>query len=333
MRRWLAVVLVPLIVGVLLLSVRLPYYAEGPGPTEEVAPLLDIKDHSVFPSKGTFLITTVSQSAERLSLAELFWVWLDPHEQVLSEDAVLGPEGDPVEELRMAQEQMDESQMAATSIALRAAAGYPSRHGAGVLVAAVQEGCPGAGVLFAGESILAVGDVSVDSFANFSRAVDAIPDSRVISLTVSREGERESRTVDVTRAACIQGETNRMIGGLFVPTFPFPVTMSDENIGGPSAGLAWALGLYDRLTPGDLTGGRTIAVTGGLDLDGSVFPIGGIDKKVVGAQAAGATVFLVPRENLKELEGVDVGDMKVVPVDSFKDAVQDLGGTLLKGAA
>ena len=90
-----------------------------------------------------------------------------------------------------------------------------------------------------------------------------------------------------------------LIGILLVASFPFEIRMESEEVGGPSAGLMWALGLYDLLTPDDLTRGRTIAGTGAIDLDGNISPIGGIADKVLGAQDAGADILLVPRANLQ----------------------------------
>ena len=105
-----------------------------------------------------------------------------------------------------------------------------------------------------------------------------------------------------------------------VPNFPFPITISSGDIGGPSAGLMWALGLYDLLTPGDLTGGRTIAGTGQIEPDGTIDPIGGVQQKIAAARAAGATVFLLPRRNLADAREVARG-LPLVPVDRFQDAL------------
>jgi PDZ domain-containing protein len=91
----------------------------------------------------------------------------------------------------------------------------------------------------------------------------------------------------------------------------------------------WALGLYELMTPGDLTGGRTIAGTGTIDLRGKVGPIGGIRDKVVAAQRAGASIFLAPADDMADLAGVDTGAMRVISVATFADALQALrsGGT------
>ena len=120
-----------------------------------------------------------------------------------------------------------------------------------------------------------------------------------------------------------------LVGFRSIDPFPFPVSIDSGDIGGPSAGLMWALGLYELMTPGDLTGGRTIAGTGTIDLRGHVGPIGGIRDKVVAAQHAGASIFLAPADDMAELDGVDTGAMRVISVATFADALQALrpGGT------
>jgi PDZ domain-containing protein len=116
------------------------------------------------------------------------------------------------------------------------------------------------------------------------------------------------------------------VGITMVEPFPFEIAISSGEVGGPSAGLMWAVGLYDLMTPGDLTRGRTIAGTGTIDLDGNVGPIDGIEDKVRAAMRAGASVFLAPAGNLRDLKGIDSGDLRVVPVSTFDGALQALGG-------
>lgn len=306
---------------------RWPVYAEGPGPTSDVAPLVMIDgDQRTYPSDGAFLITTVSQYQSGLSAAEIIWTWLDPDVSVVPKDAVLGPEGDISEMIRMGQEEMDESQIAATAVALEAALGPSDHRKGGVIVAAVAEGCPGAGRLFAGDEILEVDGTPVDGTTAFAEALDS--GGAKVALQV-QGGDEDPRSVVIQREACIEGNSDPVIGAIFMPTLGVDVQMSDDGIGGPSAGLAWALGIFDQLTPHDLTAGRTIAVTGALGLDGTVYPIGGIEKKVVGARDAGADVFIVPRENAGQLAEVDTGGMSIIRVDTFAEAVERLGGATL----
>ena len=112
---------------------------------------------------------------------------------------------------------------------------------------------------------------------------------------------------------------------LLFDAFPFTVSMASGDVGGPSAGMMWALGLYELLTPEDLTDGRSIAGTGTIDLGGNVGPIGGIRDKVIAAERSNADVFLVPADNMAELEGVDSGDLELVPVSTFDEALEALG--------
>jgi PDZ domain-containing protein len=109
--------------------------------------------------------------------------------------------------------------------------------------------------------------------------------------------------------------------------YDFPIDVENnvgDEVGGPSAGTMFALAIYDRLTPGSLTGGRTVAGTGTMSPDGTVGPIGGVRQKIAGAAAAGAKVFLVPDANCAEAaQGSDHG-MTLVRVATFDEAVKEL---------
>jgi len=103
--------------------------------------------------------------------------------------------------------------------------------------------------------------------------------------------------------------------------FPFPVTISVGDIGGPSAGLMFALGIIDKLTPMDLTGGKFIAGTGEITGGGQVQPIGGIQQKMVGARDAGATIFLTPAANCPDTKGAVPAGLRLVKVSTLAQAV------------
>jgi PDZ domain-containing protein len=127
--------------------------------------------------------------------------------------------------------------------------------------------------------------------------------------------------VGVTRGRC-PGVDEPLIGVFLVEPFPFEITIESGDVGGPSAGLMWAVGLYDLLTPGDLTGGRTVAGTGSIDLEGKVGPIGGILDKVVAAREANADIMLVPRDNYDEARDVDAGDLTLISVSTLDEAIE-----------
>ncbi|MET0887603.1 MAG: S16 family serine protease, partial [Mycetocola sp.] len=116
-----------------------------------------------------------------------------------------------------------------------------------------------------------------------------------------------------------------LVGIRMINSFPFDVSISSGEIGGPSAGLMWALGLYDLLTSGDLTGGRTIAGTGVIALDGAVSPIDGIEEKLAAAADAGASVFLVPEGNEEAARASGDHGLELVPVATFDEALAYLG--------
>ena len=115
----------------------------------------------------------------------------------------------------------------------------------------------------------------------------------------------ETHDITLTRERCLPDVDAPRVGINLIDPFPIDVRIASGDVGGPSAGLMWAVGLYDLLTPGDITAGKTVAGTGTIDTRGRVGPIGGIQDKVVAAERAGATVFLVPADNMKELAGVD----------------------------
>ena len=117
----------------------------------------------------------------------------------------------------------------------------------------------------------------------------------------------------ITRGTC-PGIDEPLIGIVLVEPFPFEIAIESGDVGGPSAGLMWAIGLYDLLTPGDLTRGRTIAGTGAIDLEGNVGPIGGILDKVVAARERERGHHAGPAGTTSsELRGVDTGDLTADP--------------------
>jgi len=110
--------------------------------------------------------------------------------------------------------------------------------------------------------------------------------------------------------------------------FPFPVSINSDDIGGPSAGLAWTLGILNSLSGGRLTGGRIIAATGTIRPDGSVGDVGGVQQKTVAVERAGATLFLVPLTSthyeLKIARSMATPGLKVMEVGSLSQALTDL---------
>jgi PDZ domain-containing protein len=190
-----------------------------------------------------------------------------------------------------------------------------------VLIESVAPGCPAEGRLFPGDLVERVNGREIADEAAFRRALREIPVSTPLVIRVTAGGE--TTDVRLTRRRCDPRSDRYLIGIGEVPNFPFDVRISSGDIGGPSAGTMWALGLYDLLTPGDLTGGRTVAGTGTIDEQGNIGAIGGVENKIAAAKQAGADVFLVPKANYAAARSV-AGDLPLVPLSTFQDALDYL---------
>jgi PDZ domain-containing protein len=171
--------------------------------------------------------------------------------------------------------------------------------------------------------IVEVDGVRVRGRRDASRAIRGAPPGEPIPFVV-RSGDG-LRRVTLARVRCVPGEPP-VVGVVLIENLPFAVRIESGAIGGPSAGLAWALGLYDLLTPGELAGGRVVAVTGTIDLEGDVGGVGGIAEKARAAAAAGAELFLLPRADLAEARAAGVEGVRLVPVSTFDEAVAALEG-------
>ncbi|HVF06975.1 MAG TPA: S16 family serine protease, partial [Actinomycetota bacterium] len=189
------------------------------------------------------------------------------------------------------------------------------------LVAQVGADCPAEGELFVGDLVIAIEGKVVGSVRDARRALDRVPVDEAIEFRVRAGGE--AHDVELRRGEC-SGSDEPLVGISMVAPFPFEIEIASGDVGGPSAGLMLSLGLYDTLTPGDLTGGRKIAGTGTLTPQGDVGPIGGIADKVIGAERVQADVFLVPADNMPELADVDTGAMQLISVATFDEAVEAL---------
>jgi Lon-like protease len=313
---------VGVLAAVLLLAaawVPIPYYAEGPGPARDVLPRITFTDETRYDPAGHLDLTTVRFF--QLTPLTAVRAWLDDTMTVVSQDTLYPPNVPTTVTDQRSVSQMDQSKIAATAVALRSLGLYPKDHGNGALIEDVVPNCPADGELFPGDIITAVDGKPIRDATHASALFDKIPNDQPLHFRLDVDGKTERATF--TRAAC-GPDGKPLVGISMIDVFPFDVSFSSEDIGGPSAGLMWSLGLYDLLTPEDLTAGRTIAGTGVIEPDGRVFPIGGIADKVVAAQRAGASIFLAPRSNMADLQGVDTGNMQVIPVRTFDDALAAL---------
>ena len=301
--------------------IRLPYYAVGPGPANDVGPLIDVQGVPRYPSDGRLIMTTVRW--QQVTALESLVAWIDESQFVVGEDQIFQPGVDREQEQQRAISQMDQSKIDASIVVLEALYDYPEDHGEGALIEAVGGECPAEGELFVGDVVVSIDGRPIASTADARRAIDGVPIDEAVEFRVRAGGEVHD--IELLRRPCA-GSEDPLVGISMVDAFPFGIDIASGEVGGPSAGLMFALGLYDALTPGDLTDGRTIAGTGTITPEGDVGGIGGIADKVIGAERAGASVLLVPAANMAELRGVDTGDMRLIPVATFDEAVEALEG-------
>lgn len=302
-------------------TIWLPLYSLGPGPAREVLPLIQVTGHPQYGSSGRFVMTSV-RFRQVTTLGALL-AWLDPDQAVVPRSDLFAPGETRTEEHQRAISQMDQSKLDATSVVLSDLTGYPKEHRPGALIEGVVAGCAADGELYPGDLIRAIDGQAIRGAAQASRLIESAASGSTLTFDIRAGGEQHR--VHLVRAPC-GGRNEPLVGISLISNFPFGVRIESGVVGGPSAGLMWALGLYDLLTPSDLTAGRTIAGTGQIGLDGTVYPIGGIEEKVVAAEHTGASVFLIPEGNLAAARSAGGDGMVLVPVATFSDAVDYLGG-------
>lgn len=323
MRRLLLTLAPTAVLALSLYLVDLPLWVESPGGARSVLPLITIDGAPTYDSDGRLLLTTVNVG--RVNVYYALRALLDPAARLLSEREVIPPGQTDREYQQLSLSQMDQSKIAAVAVALERATDYPAERGPGVIVQDAVPGTPAAGRLFPGDLITRIDGRPLDGVEQLRRAIEETEAERAIEMTVRPLEGGARRTVSV-RPVLDEEEDRPVIGVFTVDAFPFDVRIESGTIGGPSAGLMWALGVTDLLTPDDLTMDREVAGTGTVDLDGNVGPIGGIALKLQAAELADAETFLLPHANLAEARQVDT-DLQLVPVNTVEQAITFLEGT------
>ncbi|MGD7706565.1 YlbL family protein [Microlunatus sp. Y2014] len=316
---------------VLVLSVvPVPYVVWGPGETTDTlgsnaegAPQITVSGTPTYPTTGRLDLTSVTVTLVdgRVTFVQALLAWFRPGFDTLDRTLYYPPGTTPERQEQQYTQMMVGSQESAVVAALREA-GQPVE----VLprVGGVEVGGPAEGPVLPGDFVTAVDGVPVttpDEAAAVIGAHDAREQGSGGDLELALLRGDQPMTVRLRpRAGSTPAER---LGLTLVAGHRTPVTVRfaiPEELGGPSAGLAFALAIYDKVTPGALLDGQHVAATGTIDVDGRVGAIGGIRSKVVGAEAAGATVFLVPADNCADVAGVETS-MQLVRVATLAEAV------------
>jgi Lon-like protease len=323
-----------------VVGVRLPapYVRLVPGPVSDTLgsthgnPLITIKGHAVAQPKGRIFLVTVGEyggPGKNLSAFDVISGWWNHGDAVVPVRVLYPPQETAEQAAQQDTADMDMSQENAKVAALRYL-GY--KLAPGVDVASIESGSAAKGKLQLHDIIVGVDSTPVTNSDQLLSVLKTHKVGEQITLKVNRNGT--SVDVPVTLQAPRSGSTAPSIGISVVDSFtkPFEIDIDLNNVGGPSAGMAFALGIIDKLTDGDLTGGKSIAGTGTIDAGGNVGAIGGVQQKMAGARKAGATVFLVPQANCAEaLQSVPKG-LRLVKVSTLAGAVDAIkqvrdGGT------
>jgi PDZ domain-containing protein len=317
-----AIVVVLLAGGVMIAPV--PYVVLDPGPTVDTLgerdgrPVIEITGTETSESAGELRLTTVGVNPD-INLLMAISAWLSNEQAVVPRELIYPPGQTPDEVEQRNQEQFARSQSTAEVAALNHL-GYPVR----VVVAGVVDGAPAAGALAEGDLIISVDGEPVSTAVELQEKVTARPAGTSLTIGYLRDGE--PGTVEITSAADERdGETPRI--GVLVShelDVPFELTIDLDRIGGPSAGLMFALGIVDKLEPEDLTGGQVIAGTGAINEEGTVGPIGGVAQKLVAAREVGATAFLVPSQNCAEAVRNAQPGLTLIRVETLAGALDEL---------
>jgi PDZ domain-containing protein len=300
-----------------------PYVVISPGTTFEVSGDVSISGVPTTPVNGSYLATSVRLSQP--SALRLLVAAVRPDREVLALSDVL-PKGVDVRRYDRSQREIfKESQLLAAVAAARSLGMPVTVTSSGARVVDVVRGSPAAKVLQPGDVIVAIDGQPVTQAGTVGEVIRSKPAGSEFRFTIERDGRRTDVTVRSQGLPQLSGGVGIGIAvqshGLRAD-LPFSFQVRDrENVGGPSAGLIYALAIADVLSAQDYAGGRTVAATGTIDPEGDVGPVGGVKEKAIAVQRADADVFLVPAS---EVDQARRPGLPVVGVERLQRAIAAL---------
>jgi PDZ domain-containing protein len=318
-----------LALGVVLFAVALTLYVVPsnqyiflPDKAHPVAPLVTVPGGHDPAQGGIYFVDVIVRKA---TILEKLFGGLHKGADLYPASAVNPPGVGDQQRRRIDLTDMQHSQQVAAAVALRAAGKHVVLRSTGALIDQVAAGVPADGKLEPDDVIVAVDGKRVRSRGDLT----AVMATRKIGQTVAMTVHRGKQTlVERMRTVTSGGKPQHAIVGIIVENaldihLPFPVRIDAGGVGGPSAGLAFALEVLQQLGH-NVVHGHKIAATGEIFPDGSVGPIGGIKQKTIGAREAGVDAFLVPAgENARDARK-EAGGLRIIPVESFPQALRAL---------
>ena len=278
------------------------------------------------PSTGAGGIYYVDVTIRRANLLERIVPWARPEGSDLVPANHVVPEGSSFEKQReTALQEMARSEQVASAVALRAAGYEVKAKPRGILIEGVAPDAPSRRELRSGDVIVSAAGKPVRTPAELRAQMARVAGGESVVLGI-RRGDKVS---DVTVKTVATADTPpRAVIGIGIAQdaeidLPFDVEIDLGRVGGPSAGLPFALDVLDELGT-DVDRGYRIVATGEIEIDGSVRPVGGLKQKTVGARRAGADVFIVPAGDNADEARRYAGTLRVVPVENFQQALRAL---------
>ena len=304
------------------IKLTVPYAAESAGPTFNTlgevggTPVIDIEGGEVDETSGSLDMTTVSVRTN-MTMGQAISRWLFSNDTLVPIGQIL-PKDMTDEELRQHNEASFVASEAAATVAAMKHLGEPTK----IVVHGVLADSAAAEAIEAGDTIAAIDGEEVTEPQQVQDKVRAKkPGDEVVVTFIRGEGDKEDATI--TLGTNPEDEEQPLLGITMTsePAGDITVSYNLNDVGGPSAGMIFSLAVIDKLSPGELNGGRNVAGTGTIREDGTVGPIGGITHKIEGARDGGAELFLAPEKNCAEARKVDSGDMVVAKVGTLDDAI------------
>ncbi|RKE21045.1 PDZ domain-containing protein [Streptomyces sp. TLI_171] len=330
-----------LLIGLLCASVlmKVPFTEMSPGPTYNTLgtqdktgePVITITGRETYPTSGHLNMTTVQVTGANYqpSLVSAIVGWIRGDVLVVPHDNVY-PQGQTDQEAQQQNaEEFASSEDSAKTAALKQ---LDIPVGTEIIVSSVTSGGPSEGKLHAGDQIVAVDGVVITTRAQVAEQVMKHKPGETVVFTVVPHAKASptpnpADQVEVPITTAKAPDEDRAIVGITPGVdhvYPFKIDIGLQDVGGPSAGLMFALGIVDKLTPTDLTGGKFVAGTGTIDDDGTVGPIGGIQMKLIAARDKGAEYFFTPADNCAEATRGTPSGLTLVKVDDLAGAVKAL---------
>jgi Lon-like protease len=310
-----------------------PYAEMTPGPTFDTlgsyqgTPLITVSGHPTYSTRGQLRMVTVGVSNQdyQMPLGTALTGWLNTGQAIVPKETIYPPNTTQQQSDQQNAIEFSDSQNAAISAALSSLGVKPT--GTEVVVAAVNAGAPADGKLDAGDVIDSVNGVAISAngqagLQEVTTNVEKVTPGQDVTFGVDRSGKKQTVVTGTTK-----NKDGKAAVGIAVEsenTYPFNVDIQLNGVGGPSAGMMFALGIIDKLTAQDITGGRVIAGTGTIDATGAVGAIGGIQMKTIAARRDGATVFMAPADNCADAKANLPAGLELVKVSTLQDALNAL---------